>query len=120
MRCTITEPLMKHYNVRFLGDYSELANLSNIDPNFVGMIDQVVASRARDFVGTYFSSFSAYVGRMRGYHAISGKRMFYSHMDYWNETHKWVNAHSSYSSREYPIGWVGIDEDYEQSGQDFY
>ncbi|KAL7533903.1 hypothetical protein ACHAXR_005519 [Thalassiosira sp. AJA248-18] len=114
------EPLMKHYKVRFLDDYSELVNLSNLDPNYVGMIDQIVASKARDFVGTYFSSFSAYIGRMRGYHAISGKRMFYSHRKYWNATHSWVYPHASYPSREFPLGWVGIDEDYEQNGQDFY
>jgi len=117
---TFFEPLMKHYKVRFLSDYSELANLSNLDPNYVGMIDQVVASRARDFVGTYFSSFSAYIGRMRGHHALSGKRMFYSHPDYWDETHSWVYPHSSYSAREFPLGWVGIDEDDEPSERDFY
>mmetsp|Transcript_50983 Transcript_50983/g.58943 ORF Transcript_50983/g.58943 Transcript_50983/m.58943 type:complete len:593 (-) Transcript_50983:75-1853(-) len=106
---TFFEPLMKHYKVRFLSDYEELAGLSNLDPNFVGMIDQVVASKARDFVGTYFSSFSAYIGRMRGYHNISGKRMFYSHPKYFYETHSWVDPHSSYSAREFPTGWAGID-----------
>ena len=116
----VTEPLMKHYRVRFLNDYSDLAGLPNLDPNFVGMIDQVVASRASKFVGTYFSSFSAYIGRMRGYHSVSGKQMFYSHPDYWNETHSWVYPHSSYSAREFPLGWVGIDEDDEPSEQDFY
>jgi hypothetical protein len=39
-----------------------LAGLADVDPNFVGMIDQVVASQGRVFVGTYFSSFSAYIG----------------------------------------------------------
>jgi hypothetical protein len=86
---TFFRPLMEHYNVRFLDDYSSLAGLADVDPNFVGMIDQVVASRGRVFVGTYFSSFSAYIGRMRGYHGLSGKRMFYSHPKYWNETHSW-------------------------------
>ncbi|KAL9191105.1 hypothetical protein ACHAXT_000811 [Thalassiosira profunda] len=113
-------PLMKHYKVRFLSDYAELAGLSNLDPNYVGMIDQIVASRARDFVGTYFSSFSAYIGRIRGYHSISGKRMFYSHPNYWNQTHSWAYPHSSYSAREYPLGWVGIDEDEEPSEKIFY
>lgn len=59
---TFFGPLMEHYNVRFLDDYSSLAGLADVDPNFVGMIDQVVASRGRVFVGTYFSSFSAYIG----------------------------------------------------------
>jgi hypothetical protein len=56
-------PLMEHYTVRFLDDYTKLAGLDKLDPNFVGMIDQVVASRGWDFVGTYFSSFSAYIGK---------------------------------------------------------
>jgi hypothetical protein len=59
---TFFGPLMEHYNVRFLDDYSSLAGLADVDPNFVGMIDQVVASQGRVFVGTYFSSFSAYIG----------------------------------------------------------
>ena len=56
-------PLMEHYTVRFLDDYTKLAGLDKLDPNFVGMIDQVVASQGWDFVGTYFSSFSAYIGK---------------------------------------------------------
>ena len=61
---TFFGPLMEHYKVRFLDDYFELAGLSELDPNYVGMIEQVVASRARVFVGTYFSSFSAYTGEV--------------------------------------------------------
>lgn len=114
------EPLMKHYQVRFLDDFSELAGLSKLDPNFVGMIDQVVAAGSRVFVGTYFSSFSAYIGRIRGYHGISGKKMYYSHLDRWNETHNWAYPHASYSAREYPIGWAGIDGDEEPSEKSFY
>ena len=87
--CPQTEPLRKHYKLRFLDDYAEMAGLSELDPNFVGMIDQVVASRATVFVGTYFSSFSAYIGRMRAYHGMSAKTMYYSHPSRWNETHHW-------------------------------
>jgi len=120
MNRTWFEPLTKHYQARFLDDYNELVGLSDLDPNYVGMIDQVVASRSKVFVGTYFSSFSAFIGRMRAYHGLSGKKMYYSHPDYWNETHSWVYPHSSYSAREFPLGWVGIDEDDEPSEKDFY
>jgi hypothetical protein len=64
---TFFRPLMEHYKVRFLDDYSVLAGLSELDPNYVGMIEQVVASRASVFVGTYFSSFSAYTGEFCSY-----------------------------------------------------
>jgi len=117
---TFFDPLRKHYKVRFLDDYAELVGLSQLDPNFAGMIDQVVASRSTVFVGTYFSSFSAFIGRMRAYHGLSGNTMYYSHPERWNETHSWVYPHSSYSAREYPIGWVGIDKDDEPSEKDFY
>ncbi len=32
-----------------------------------GMIDQVVCTRGEVFVGTWFSTFSGYITRMRGY-----------------------------------------------------
>ena len=32
------------------------------------MIDTIVASRARVFVGTWFSTFSGYITRLRGYY----------------------------------------------------
>ena len=89
------DPLKKHYKLRFLEDFKDLIGLDKLDPNYIGMIDQIVASRGRDFVGTYFSSLSAYIGRMRGYRYISGKRMFYSHPDYWNETHSWGKTFKS-------------------------
>ena len=113
-------PLMKHYRVSFLDDYAAIAGLDSLDPNYGGMIDQVVASRSSVFVGTYFSSFSAYIGRTRGYHGLSGKKMYYSHPGYWNQTHSWIYPHTSYSAREYPLGWAGIDEDDEPSEADFY
>lgn len=97
-----------------------MAGLDQLDPNFVGMIDQVVCSRGRVFVGTYFSSFSAYIGRMRGYHGTSNKLMFYGQLDRKYETHTWLYPHSSYSAREYPTGWNGIDGDTEPSEVDFF
>lgn len=43
--------------------------MKGVNPNFFGMIDQRVASRGRVFVGTYTSTFSGYIIRMRGYHS---------------------------------------------------
>ena len=103
-----------------MSDFQDLARLDQLDPNFVGMIDQVVCSRGRVFVGTYFSSFSAYIGRMRGYHGTSNKLMFYGQLDRMYETHSWFYPHSSYSAREYPTGWNGIDGETEPSEVDFF
>jgi hypothetical protein len=114
------EPLLSRYRLKFLSDYKDLAKLEDLDPNFIGMIDVVIASRGRQFVGTYFSSFSAFIGRLRGYHGISGKKMHYGHLSRMNETHSWVKPHSSYSAREFPVGWVAIDGDIEATEHDFF
>jgi hypothetical protein len=114
------EPLKSRYQIKFLSDFKELAGLDQLDRNFVGMIDVVVASRGREFVGTYFSSFSAFIGRLRGYHGMSGMKMHYGHLKHMNETHKWVFPHASYSAREFPLGWVAIDGDTEPTEKDFF
>lgn len=53
--------------IRYLDDYMDMAGLRDINPNFLGMIDQVVCTRGDVFVGTWFSTFSGYITRMRGY-----------------------------------------------------
>mmetsp|Transcript_24579 Transcript_24579/g.35733 ORF Transcript_24579/g.35733 Transcript_24579/m.35733 type:complete len:552 (+) Transcript_24579:121-1776(+) len=106
---TFFEPLARHHELRFLDNYEELAGLSDLDPNYKGMIESVVASRGRIFVGTYFSSFSAYIGRLRGYYGMSGNLMWYGQKDRRDEMQKWVDPKTSYSAREFPIGWSGID-----------
>jgi len=110
---TFFEPLAKHYELRFWDDYEEVAGLSDLDPNYKGMIESVVASRGRIFVGTFPSSFSAYIGRLRGYYGMSGKSMWYGQKDHADEMQRWVDPRSVegslYSYREFPIGWSEID-----------
>ena len=43
-----------------------ITDISRVDPKFYGMIDQVVASRSEVFLGTYFSSFTNGINRLRG------------------------------------------------------
>lgn len=54
-------------HVYYLNDFIELAELKGINPNYLGMIDQVVCTRGDKFVGTWFSTFTGYITRMRGY-----------------------------------------------------
>ena len=58
---TFFDPLAKHYTLRFLSNYSDAASLGDYDPNIMGMIDTIVASRGRLFVGTWFSTFTGYI-----------------------------------------------------------
>jgi len=104
-------PLHGH-EIRFLGDYLEMASLSSLRKEYLGMIDVIVASRGRAFVGTYYSSFSGYINRMRGYYGMSKQSSFYS----WNPVKYEMQKGPFFEpsndfKREYPIGWVGIDGD---------
>eukprot|EP00574_Skeletonema_japonicum_P000644 CAMPEP_0201741772 /NCGR_PEP_ID=MMETSP0593-20130828/46982_1 /ASSEMBLY_ACC=CAM_ASM_000672 /TAXON_ID=267983 /ORGANISM="Skeletonema japonicum, Strain CCMP2506" /LENGTH=594 /DNA_ID=CAMNT_0048236111 /DNA_START=117 /DNA_END=1902 /DNA_ORIENTATION=+ len=108
---TFFDPLRKHYNLRFLDDFKEIASLDEIDPNLFGMIDTVIASRSRLFVGTWFSTFTGYINRMRGYIGMSGTTSYYSTPDRKYNTHKWENPGNIIIAREWPTAWVGIDGD---------
>jgi hypothetical protein len=41
--------------------------------NYFGMIDQLVASRGRKFFGCWFSTFTGYIDRIRGYHSVKDR-----------------------------------------------
>ena len=78
----------------------------------MGMIDTIVASRGRIFVGTYFSTFSGYINRMRGYHGMTMKKSYYGVEDRKFATHTWdKNQEGQIFAKEWPTGWVGIDGD---------
>jgi GDP-fucose protein O-fucosyltransferase len=61
------EPLHRQHTILFLQDFDHL--IKDIDPNYYGMIEQLVCAKGDKFVGTYYSTFSAYINRVRGYHA---------------------------------------------------
>ena len=54
-------------SVRFLHDYEKRANLSDMNQNHLGMLEQVVCANAHTFIGTPLSTFTSYITRMRGY-----------------------------------------------------
>jgi hypothetical protein len=64
-------PFQDHYNIVFLDNFQHL--LRGINPNYYGMIDQLVASKAHVFVGALYSTFTGYINRLRGYHAQQDK-----------------------------------------------
>jgi len=103
------DPITQHRPVRFLDDYWDLANLSGVDPNLMGMIDAIVASRGRVFVGTWFSTFSGYINRMRGYHGMSMLDSWYSFPSRKTAVHTWERVDHYVYAYEYPTGWIGID-----------
>ena len=59
------QPIADHYNVLYLDDFVD--ELGDINTNYYGMLDQIVASKGRVFYGTWWSTLSGYINRIRGY-----------------------------------------------------
>jgi len=50
--------------------------LNGMNPNQHGMVESIVCTRAAAFAGTYFSTFTGYIHRLRGYHGL-GESTYY-------------------------------------------
>ena len=108
---TFFDDLSEHYELRFLDDYWDFAGLSELDGNYMGMIDTIVASRGRAFAGTWFSTFSGFIVRMRGYHGLTMKDTWYSFLPKKTALHEWEVVDEPRYAFEWPDGWIGIDAD---------
>eukprot|EP00578_Thalassiosira_sp_NH16_P001179 CAMPEP_0181129138 /NCGR_PEP_ID=MMETSP1071-20121207/29161_1 /TAXON_ID=35127 /ORGANISM="Thalassiosira sp., Strain NH16" /LENGTH=1337 /DNA_ID=CAMNT_0023215103 /DNA_START=9 /DNA_END=4023 /DNA_ORIENTATION=- len=99
------------HNLYFLNDFREQAGLDTIDPNWMGMIDVIVASRGRAFAGTFRSTFSGYINRLRGYYGMSMKNSWFGQYKERRMMHEWRNVNLDTYAREWPDAWMGIDAD---------
>mmetsp|Transcript_24180 Transcript_24180/g.59183 ORF Transcript_24180/g.59183 Transcript_24180/m.59183 type:complete len:1126 (-) Transcript_24180:1246-4623(-) len=108
---TFFDPIKQHHEVRFLDDYWDMAKLGELDPYFLGMVDTIVASHGRAFAGTWFSTFTGYINRMRGYVGHSTKTSWYSWLPRKYAARGWKYPEGNYPAREWAIGWVAIDGD---------
>lgn len=116
------KPLQEHYDVCFLDDFKHL--FEGLNENLYGMLDQLVASRGDKFFGTYYSTFTGFINRMRGYHA--DKAMLKGHEDgviesyfFAPETRRYDMAKFKpptppYWPREFPLSWRDIDKGIEE------
>ena len=116
------KPLQEHYDLCFLDDFKHL--FEGLNENLYGMLDQLVASRGDKFFGTYYSTFTGFINRMRGYHA--DKAMLKGHEDgviesyfFAPETRRYDMAKFKpptppYWAREFPLSWRDIDKGIEE------
>jgi len=92
--------LSKHYSLVFLHDFLEVQKQSLElptganrheekyfsmfwSPDFTGMVESVICSFARRFVGSYLSTFSSHISRIRGYHEeVLDKHVFLTTIKY--------------------------------------
>lgn len=112
-------PLRKHYHLHFLDNFMHL--IEGISPTKYGLLDQLVASRGRTFVGLYYSTFTGYINRMRAYHSQKDKSPGYEDgiiRSYFYAERRFKYAMRQYHSmswpiwaREFPTAWRDIDHD---------
>ncbi|KAJ1444772.1 hypothetical protein M885DRAFT_626810 [Pelagophyceae sp. CCMP2097] len=65
-----------NWTIVMLGDFLQRPAMAGVNPNYFGMVDQVVCSRAAVFAGTFWSTFTGYIHRLRGYHGL-GEQSYY-------------------------------------------
>ena len=110
-------PLQGHYNLTFLDDYMHL--IEGVNPNYYGMLDQLVAYRGSKFFGTWFSTLSGFVNRMRGYASVKQKwpghergslPSFYFFPDEKKfQMDQYMAVKLPIYMREFPVSWRDID-----------
>lgn len=115
---TFFDPFRKHYDIVFLDDFQDV--LEGINTNYYGMIDQLVASKGRVFFGCWFSTFTGYINRIRGYHSVKQKlpgyedgilptTYYYATIQNKFAMHKYYPLRGGFFNREFPTSWRDID-----------
>lgn len=113
------QPLADHYDLVFLDDYMHL--IEDVNSNFYGMLDQLIASRGRVFEGCWFSTFTGHINRIRGYHSVKDKlpghengalpsSYYYALEDRKLHLHEFYPVKKQFYAREFPTAWRGIDK----------
>lgn len=95
----------------FIEDVAGVARLSELNPNFAGIVELVIAAESRSFAGTWFSTFSGYINRLRGYRGLDGRSSFYHYQKKRDEMHTWAPLKTPFYSVERPFGWFDLDDD---------
>ena len=113
------DQLTQHYDLCFLDDFAN--ELKNVNPNYFGIVDQIVASRGDVFIGTWFSTLSAYVNRLRGYYSVRDKlpgyekgelkSFYFSPPERRNRMRKYFIPQAALWAQEFPMAWRDIDHD---------
>eukprot|EP00934_Nitzschia_sp_Nitz4_P007377 Nitzschia sp. Nitz4//scaffold284_size24204//2522//4439//NITZ4_008412-RA/size24204-augustus-gene-0.4-mRNA-1//-1//CDS//3329545676//7367//frame0 len=113
-------PMAAHWDLLYLDDFMPL--LKGIEGSHFGMLDQLITSRGRVFFGCWFSTFTGYIMRLRGYDSQNTKADGYD-MGLLPSTYYYVLAHNKkmmhdywpvkklFYAREFPVSWRDIDQD---------
>ena len=97
------DDLREYYNVLIFQNVSDALNPPP-DPKFVGPVEQLVASRAKIFFGTWWSTFTGYIMRIRGHLGLESSS-FYTMKDYRDEMTQFHACQGRGWWREWPSMW---------------
>lgn len=92
------------WTLKFLHDYKNQGLLDDVNPNIFGMVESIICSRAKVFAGTFFSTFTGYIHRLRGYHGLGEDTYYHS-----RGRVTWLREKKSVGhgfSREWRAGWT--------------
>lgn len=92
------------WELRFLDDFLARGHLKHANPNYHGMVESIVCARADLFAGTFFSTFTGYIHRLRGYHGL-GEQTYYHSPGRRNSARDKESIGNGFS-REYRYGWT--------------
>lgn len=103
------DPVKENYpHLYFLSDFDNILDTTpGFEPFMMKQVDQIVASHGRRFVGTYMSTFSAYILRLRGYLGKANNTATYVtniDMTELGDSRPCGNPWAS----EYPSGWSNL------------
>lgn len=115
---TFFEPFHRsgEFHLRFFDDYrSRLARAKgrkkDVDPNLIGMIEQVICANAHTFVGTPKSTFTGYITRMRGYYRDGRyNRTFYTKRKWMYQLQQQHDMIQPFWAREFVTAHEDIDD----------
>lgn len=107
--------LSKEYHIYFASDFGSL--MKGLTPGYLELVQQVVCARSGIFIGTFYSSFSGFVNRMRGYYSTRefGNDLgtldsyYHSPASMKKEMRIYRSIRKPFYIREFPIAWRDID-----------
>ncbi len=89
------------------------AALDTIKAHEYGFVDVLVAAEGRTFTGTWFSTFSGLIQRIRGYRGKNDRDTFFSSRERWAAFQGFESPRAPLYQREWPAAWRNIEGDTE-------
>ncbi|KAH8046788.1 hypothetical protein JL721_12313 [Aureococcus anophagefferens] len=87
--------------------------LLELNGNELGFVDVLVASQGATFTGSWFSTFTSFIHRLRGYGGFRDADSYFTAPDRWAAFQGFERIRSPLYMREWPMAWRGIDGDEE-------